>query len=124
MMRPVLLRRLVLFGAPLALTVLEIFHPSPSNASEAIFVLSILGTLGWVVAVSAAAVALRGAGVSRGPFVLLILAAVFLMGGHPVPFGTLAFGSFLAAAVWVELAPTGGSAEATSPAQPLGVPRS
>lgn len=46
------------------------------------------------------------------------------MGGHPFPFGTLAFGSFLAAAVWVELAPTVGSAEATSPAQPLGVPRS
>jgi hypothetical protein len=69
------------------------------------FGLSVVGTLGWVVALVAAAVALRRAGASRGPFVLLILAGVFLMGGHPYPQGTLAFGSFFLAAAWLELAP-------------------
>jgi hypothetical protein len=68
-----------------------------------IFVLSIVGTGAWVVAVIAAAIALRRAGASRGPFVLLILAAVFLLGGHPFPGGTLAFGCFFLAAAWLEL---------------------
>jgi len=191
------LRRLVLLGTPLALAVLEIFHPErPSSASEAVeqgvwfmwfhiiqvpliglialavylltdglegravsvsrwatgvfavffsaydaaagigtgyalrnaqglsaegqaavyetvkdlplfslpFGLSIVGTLGWAVALIAAAIALRRAGVSRGPFVLLILAGVFLMGGHPYPAGTLAFGCFFLGAAWFELA--------------------
>jgi hypothetical protein len=71
-----------------------------------IFVLSIVGTAAWVVAVIAAAMALRGAGASRGPFVLLILAGVFLLGGHPFPAGTLAFGCFFVAAAWLEFAPT------------------
>jgi hypothetical protein len=69
------------------------------------FGLSIVGTLAWVVALVAAAKALRRAGASRGPFVLLILAGVFLMGGHPYPAGTLAFGCFFLAAAWLELAP-------------------
>jgi hypothetical protein len=68
------------------------------------FGLSIVGTLGWAVAVIAAAMALRHAGASRGPFVLLILAGVFLMGGHPYPAGTLAFGCFFLAAAWLEFA--------------------
>jgi len=46
-----------------------------------IFGLSIVGTGAWVVAVIAAAIALRRAGASLGPFVLLILSGVFLMGG-------------------------------------------
>ena len=70
-----------------------------------IFGLSIVGTGAWVVALVAAAKALRRAGTSRGPFILLILAGVFLMGGHPYPAGTLAFGTFFLAAVWLELAP-------------------
>ena len=70
-----------------------------------IFGLSIVGTSAWVVALIAAAMALRRAGASRGPFILLILAGVFLMGGHPFPFGTLAFGCFFLATAWIELAP-------------------
>ncbi|MGH9249988.1 MAG: hypothetical protein ACRD0W_10790 [Acidimicrobiales bacterium] len=70
-----------------------------------IFGLSIVGTGAWVVALVAAAVTLRRAGASQGPFVLLILAGVFLMGGHPFPGGTLAFGCFFLAAAWLELAP-------------------
>jgi hypothetical protein len=69
-----------------------------------IFGLSIVGTGAWVVAVIAAAMALRRAGASRGPFILLILAGVFLMGGHPFPAGTLAFGCFFVAAAWLEFA--------------------
>ena len=69
------------------------------------FGLSVVGTLGWAVALIAAAMALRRAGASRGPFVLLILAGVFLMGGHPYPAGTLSFGCFFLAAAWLELAP-------------------
>jgi hypothetical protein len=70
-----------------------------------IFGLSIVGTGAWVVALIAAARALRGAGTSLGPFILLILAGVFLLGGHPYPAGTLAFGSFFVAAGWLEFAP-------------------
>ncbi|MGH3480994.1 MAG: hypothetical protein ACRDQD_29745 [Nocardioidaceae bacterium] len=79
-----------------------------------IFILSIVGTAGWVVALIAAAVALRRAGAARGPFVLLILAGVFLLGGHPFPFGTLAFGCFALASAWLELT----SRSSTSVAQP------
>jgi len=68
------------------------------------FVLSVVGTLGWAVALIAAAIALRRAGASRGPFILLILAGVFLMGGHPYPYGTLAFGCFFLATAWLEFA--------------------
>jgi hypothetical protein len=68
------------------------------------FGLSIVGTLGWVVALVAAAIALRRAGASRGPFILLIVAGVLLMGGHPYPFGTLAFGCFFLGAAWLEFA--------------------
>jgi hypothetical protein len=66
--------------------------------------LSVVGTLGWVGALIATARALRGAGASRGSFVLLIVAGVFLIGGHPFPFGTLAFGCFFVAVAWLELA--------------------
>ena len=68
------------------------------------FSFSVVGTLGWAVALIASAIALRRAGASRGPFVLLVLAGVFLMGGHPYPQGTLAFGCFVLAAAWLELA--------------------
>ncbi len=70
-----------------------------------IFGLSIVGTGAWVVALIAAAIALRRAGASRGSFIFLILAGVFLMGGHPFPAGTLAFECFFLAAAWLELAP-------------------
>jgi len=81
-----------------------------------IFGLSIVGTLGWVVALIAAAIALRRAGAPRGPVVLLILAGVFLMGGHPYPYGTLAFGCFFLAAAWLVLAP-GGLTSASQPSR-------
>ena len=67
-----------------------------------VFVLSILGTLGWVVAVGTLALAARRLGASRPEWIALALAAVFLLGGHPFPQGTLAFGSLFVAALFHE----------------------
>jgi len=68
-----------------------------------VFALSILGTGGWVLAVGAVAVAARRRQFPRRVWVTLLLSAVLLMGGHPFPGGTLAFGSLFAAGllVWV-----------------------
>src|ERR671920_1405869 len=52
-----------------------------------IFGLSVVGTLGWVVALVAAAMALRRAGASLGPFILLILAGGVPFGGGAPPAG-------------------------------------
>jgi hypothetical protein len=62
-----------------------------------------------VVGLIAAAIALRCAGASLGTFILLILRGVFLMGGHPFPWGTLAFGCFFLAAAWLETRHSGSS---------------
>jgi hypothetical protein len=70
-----------------------------------IFVLSVVGSLAWVVALVCAAMALRRAGASLGPVILLILAGVFFLGGHPYPAGTLAFGCFFVATAWLEFVP-------------------
>ena len=63
------------------------------------FALSIVGTLGWVVAVGSLALAARRQSAPRREWILIGLAAVFLLGGHPFPFGTLAFGCLFAAAL-------------------------
>ena len=75
-----------------------------------VFALSILGTLGWVVAVGTLALAARRLGASRLEWIALALAAVFLLGGHPFPQGTLAFGSLFVAVLFHEWgsAPGGG----------------
>ena len=75
-----------------------------------VFALSILGTLGWVVAVGTLALAARRLGASRPEWITLALAAVFLLGGHPFPQGTLAFGSLFVAVLFHEwgFAPRGG----------------
>jgi hypothetical protein len=82
-----------------------------------IFGLSIVGTGAWVVSLIATAMALRRAGAPLGPFILLILAGAFLLGGHPFPAGTLAFGSFFLATAWLELAP--GRLASASQASPV-----
>jgi len=63
------------------------------------FALSIIGTLGWVAAVGALALAARRQGAPRREWIFIGLAAVFLLGGHPFPQGTLAFGCFFVAAL-------------------------
>jgi hypothetical protein len=67
------------------------------------FALSIVGTLGWVAAVGALALAARRQRAPRGEAILIGLAALFLLGGHPFPQGTLAFGCFFIAALLHEL---------------------
>ena len=69
------------------------------------FALSIVGTLGWVVAVGTLALAARRLGASRPEWITLALAAVFLLGGHPFPQGTLAFGSLFIAVLFHEWGP-------------------
>ena len=69
-----------------------------------VFALSIVGTLGWVVAVGALALAARRQEAPRREWMLLGLGGVFLLGGHPFPAGTLAFGSFFIAAALHEWA--------------------
>jgi hypothetical protein len=70
-----------------------------------VFAFSIAGTLGWVVAVGALALAARRQGASHPEWIALGLAAVFLMGGHPFPAGTLAFGSLFVAVLFHEWGP-------------------
>jgi len=79
--------------------VFEVVKDWPAAGSP--FVLSIVGTLGWVVAVGALAFAARREGAPRVQWILIGLAAFFLLGGHPFPLGTLAFGSLFAAALLV-----------------------
>lgn len=72
------------------------------------FSVNAVGTLGWVVALGALASFARQSGAPRSRWLLLGLAGFFLLGGHPFPFGTLAFGSlFAAAALVVASAPAG-----------------
>lgn len=59
-----------------------------------------LGSLGWIVAMVAAAVALRRAGAGWTITVLVVLAAAFAV--HPPPIGPIALVCFVAAAVLVE----------------------
>ncbi len=89
--------------------IFEAAHDMPGPSL--IFLLSVVGTGAWTVGMVTAAVALRRAGVPRMTFVLLTLAGVFLLGGHPFPFGTLAFGCFFLAAARMEFT----SESATSP---------
>jgi hypothetical protein len=64
------------------------------------FALSIVGSLGWMAAVGALALAARRQGAPPREWVLIGLAgAILLLGGHPFPFGTLAFGCFFIAAL-------------------------
>jgi hypothetical protein len=63
------------------------------------FALSIVGTLGWVAAVGVLALTARRQGAPRPEWVLIGLAGVLLLGGHPFPWGTLAFGCFFIGAL-------------------------
>jgi hypothetical protein len=79
-----------------------------------VFALSIVGTLGWVVAVGALALAARRLGASRREWIAIGLAAVFLLGGHPFPQGTFAFGSFFVAVAFHEWAPAAHKSDSNS----------
>ena len=69
-----------------------------------VFALNIVGTLGWVVALVGLALTARRAGAGRAEWIFILLAGVFLMGGHPFPFGTVTFGCLFIAALLHERA--------------------
>lgn len=62
-------------------------------------VLAIVGTGAWLVALVAAAVALRRSGATWVVFVCLVLAGLVFSVGHPAPFGPMGMG-FLLVAIW------------------------
>ena len=63
-----------------------------------------VGIFAWIVALVAAAVALFWAGAPRVPLFLLPLPVFFMSFDHAFPFGSLTFGSFFLAALWLEFA--------------------
>jgi hypothetical protein len=69
------------------------------------FPLSIVGTGGWLIALVALAIAAHRAGARWYQWVLIALAGIFLLGGHPFPAGTLAFGCLFVAALLRESRP-------------------
>ena len=88
--------------------VLAVVQDWPSLGAP--FALSILGTAGWVIAVGALALTAYRQRTPRRVWIALGLAALFLLGGHPFPAGTLAFGSSFIAALLVEWQSTGRTA--------------
>lgn len=71
-------------------------HPIVGEAG----VFNSVGSLAWVVGVSAAIVALHGAGAQRGPLVLLGIGAMMVM--HVPPFGPVALVCLSLAALLIE----------------------
>ena len=68
-----------------------------------VFALSIIGTGGWVVALGVLAMAARRQRAPRLVWLPLALSALLLMGGHPFPGGTLAFGFLFLAGLFHEV---------------------
>jgi hypothetical protein len=62
-----------------------------------------IGIFAYIVALATAAVALFWADAPRVPLFLLALPVYFIGLDHAFPFGSLAFGTFFVAALWLEL---------------------
>ncbi|HKQ66449.1 MAG TPA: hypothetical protein VJZ73_15665 [Methylomirabilota bacterium] len=77
-------------------------HPIMGGAPDTVPLLAVAGSLAWAVGCLAAAVALRRAGISWGPIVLLALSAVSfgVFKTHAWPGGPIAFGAQAAAVAW------------------------
>jgi hypothetical protein len=65
----------------------------------------VLGILGWVVAAVAAAQALRNAGVSPAPVVLMLAAGLFFGITHEPPFGPIGMLAIVTAVGLIEFNP-------------------
>jgi len=66
------------------------------------YLIGVIGTLGWLVGLLGAAMALRKGGLPRLPTVLLGLSGLLLLVGHVPPWGPLAFGCLLLAMALIE----------------------
>ena len=75
------------------------------------FPLTIVAIFGWLLALVPLAVVARRSGAPRLQWALIALAGIFLMGGHPAPFGTLAFGCLFLAALLREWRPPAATSE-------------
>jgi hypothetical protein len=62
-----------------------------------------IGIFAFIVAIATAVVALFWADAPRVPLFLLALPVYFIGLDHAFPFGSLAFGTFFVAALWIEL---------------------
>ena len=65
--------------------------------------IGVVGTIGWLAGVLAAATALHRAGAPRLSVLLLVPAALIFSLNHEPPLGPIAFGCFFLAAAWLEL---------------------
>jgi hypothetical protein len=67
-----------------------------------IFSIGIVAVVGLALALGMLTLGARRLRVGRGPVVLLAIATLFALGGHPFPFGTVAFGCLFLAALWLD----------------------
>ena len=67
-----------------------------------VFAIGAVAVVALAAALAMLFVGARRLGVGRGPLVLLGIAAVAAIGGHPFPFGTVAFGALFLAALWLD----------------------
>lgn len=68
----------------------------------AVFAIGAIAILGLVMALAMLTVGARRRQVGRGPVILLAIATIAALGGHPFPFGTVAFGCLFLAALWLD----------------------
>jgi hypothetical protein len=68
----------------------------------AVFAIGIIAVIGTVLALAMLTIGARRRRVGRGPVILLAVATIAALGGHPFPFGTVAFGCLFLAALWLE----------------------
>jgi hypothetical protein len=81
--------------------VFEVVKDWPGT-EPAVFAIGAVAVLGMVLALAMLTIGARRLQVGRGPVILLALATIVALGGHPFPFGTVAFGCLFLAALWLE----------------------
>ena len=79
----------------------NLFFFDPIVGGSTYSLIGVLGALGWLIGVSAAAIALRNIGVSWLSVTLLILSGVFFGLSHTPPTGPLGMGCFFLAVVLI-----------------------
>ena len=68
----------------------------------AVFAIGAVAVIGMVLALAMLTNGARRLDVGRGPVILLAVSTVVAFGGHPFPFGTVAFGCLFLAALWLD----------------------
>ena len=81
--------------------VFEVVKDWPGT-EPAVFAIGAVAVVGMVLALAMLTIGARRLQVGRGPVILLALATIVALGGHPFPFGTVAFGCLFLAALWLD----------------------